>query len=204
MGIENNLELVSLTNVTIMTVLKAFTPKNTKKCWLPTNMDNLSSLVVLDHVSIREVLKKRFMEGQPYTMCGDVCISVNPYKWLDICASNSESENVPIFRVMDGVVGARSTSDQTILISGESGAGKTEVVRICLRYMADKEGSSNGDTTKRVMLSNKVMEFVGNAGTNRNMNSSRFGKLIHIRFDGFGHQVGASMQTFLLEICHGL
>lgn len=78
--------------------------------------------------------------------------------------------------------------DQSILISGESGAGKTYTVRVCMAYVSEIAGSPLG-VEKKVMATNRVLESFGNAKTLRNDNSSRFGKFIQLYFD-HNHKVG--------------
>uniref|UniRef100_A0A7S2Y0D6 Myosin motor domain-containing protein n=1 Tax=Fibrocapsa japonica TaxID=94617 RepID=A0A7S2Y0D6_9STRA len=97
---------------------------------------------------------------------------------------------------------------QSILISGESGAGKTESTKFVMRYLiavGNPEGTAGiaavtkGSIMDRVLQSNPILEAFGNARTIRNDNSSRFGKFIELKFDRRGHLMGASIQTYLLE-----
>ena len=96
---------------------------------------------------------------------------------------------------------------QSILISGESGAGKTEAMKICLTYIGEisvkkdnKGGKDEADpTAARLMQTNPVMEAIGNAKTVRNDNSSRFGKHFDIQFNEKGQILGAFTSTYLLE-----
>ena len=95
--------------------------------------------------------------------------------------------------------------NQTILISGESGAGKTESTKIVLRYLTTVGNSSGntmpvtGSVMEKVLQSNPILESFGNAKTLRNDNSSRFGKFIELHFSKRGHLIGASIRTYLLE-----
>jgi myosin-5 len=91
---------------------------------------------------------------------------------------------------------------QSILVSGESGAGKTETTKLLMQYLADMGGRavSEGRTVeKKVLESNPVLEAFGNAKTVRNNNSSRFGKFVEIQFDQRGRISGAAIRTYLLE-----
>ena len=98
-----------------------------------------------------------------------------------------------------------SSPDQTILISGESGAGKTETTKIVLRYLTtvgSPEGikeATTGSVMDKVLQSNPILESFGNAKTLRNDNSSRFGKFIELAFDARGCLIGGNVKTYLLE-----
>merc|ERR1712023_296223 len=95
-----------------------------------------------------------------------------------------------------------TTGDQSILVSGESGAGKTESTKFVMNYLASVasgEGSDQLGIAERVLQCNPLLESFGNARTVRNDNSSRFGKFIKMQFDSKGKLVGASISTYLLE-----
>uniref|UniRef100_UPI00358FA582 unconventional myosin-Va-like isoform X1 n=1 Tax=Myxine glutinosa TaxID=7769 RepID=UPI00358FA582 len=95
---------------------------------------------------------------------------------------------------------ARDQRNQSIIVSGESGAGKTVSAKYAMRYFAVVGGSTgNTNVEEKVLASNPIMEAIGNAKTTRNDNSSRFGKYIEIGFSSSYHIVGASMRTYLLE-----
>lgn len=91
--------------------------------------------------------------------------------------------------------------DQSIIVSGESGAGKTVSAKYAMRYFATVGGTSQTETQieKRVLASSPIMEAIGNAKTTRNDNSSRFGKYIEIDFNTGFQIIGANMRTYLLE-----
>ena len=104
----------------------------------------------------------------------------------------------------------RYTQDQSIIVSGESGAGKTVSAKYAMRYFATVGGTSDGTTNdgksgsetnveRRVLASSPIMEAIGNAKTTRNDNSSRFGKYIEIDFNKQFNIIGAHMRTYLLE-----
>jgi len=98
-----------------------------------------------------------------------------------------------------------SSADQAILISGESGAGKTESTKIVLRYLTTVGSSTgsvdiqSGSIMDKVLQSNPILEAFGNAKTIRNDNSSRFGKFIELNFSRRGHLIGGTIRTYLLE-----
>lgn len=94
----------------------------------------------------------------------------------------------------------REGHDQSIIVSGESGAGKTVSAKYTMRYFATVGGSTTEtQVEKKVLASLPIMEAIGNAKTTRNDNSSRFGKFIEIQFNKYYHITGASMRTYLLE-----
>ncbi|KTF74521.1 hypothetical protein cypCar_00050071 [Cyprinus carpio] len=95
---------------------------------------------------------------------------------------------------------ARDEKNQSIIVSGESGAGKTVSAKYAMRYFATVSGSSaEASVEEKVLASSPIMEAIGNAKTTRNDNSSRFGKYIEIGFDRKHHIIGANMRTYLLE-----
>ena len=107
--------------------------------------------------------------------------------------------------IQSGYGSAANVSDQSILISGESGAGKTESTKIVLRYLTTVASETlqfhahEGTVMDKVLKSNPILEALGNAKTIRNDNSSRFGKFIELNFDKRGHLIGGFIRTYLLE-----
>eukprot|EP01114_Cavostelium_apophysatum_P015638 TRINITY_DN4304_c0_g1_i2.p1 TRINITY_DN4304_c0_g1~~TRINITY_DN4304_c0_g1_i2.p1 ORF type:complete len:821 (-),score=179.67 TRINITY_DN4304_c0_g1_i2:123-2585(-) len=172
-------------------------------------------MVTLTDVSDREIianLKKRYMEGVIYTSIGSVLISLNPYKDLDVFSKKNidkykgkNSFELPphVFSLAEETYKAILTEgrNQCIIISGESGAGKTEASKGIMQYIAAVTGSGTVvDKIKNVILeSNPLLESFGNAKTLRNNNSSRFGKYIEIQFDARGDPVGGKISNYLLE-----
>uniref|UniRef100_A0A671SEV2 Myosin IHa n=1 Tax=Sinocyclocheilus anshuiensis TaxID=1608454 RepID=A0A671SEV2_9TELE len=157
-------------------------------------------------------LKKRFTEDLIYTYIGTLLISVNPYKELDIYTKKQMDlymgvnffELPPhIYALADNVYHTMlsETNNNFILISGESGAGKTEASKKILQYYAVSCPSSTlMDTVRdRMLMSNPVLEAFGNAKTMKNDNSSRFGKYMDIQFDCQGDAVGGHILSYLLE-----
>ena len=93
----------------------------------------------------------------------------------------------------------KQKKSQSLVVSGESGAGKTEVNKQCMNYLVWRACEESNDLATRILESNPVLEGLGNAKTVRNNNSSRFGKFVTLRFDEKHKLVGAEVQTFLLE-----
>uniref|UniRef100_A0A8C2ZXN9 Myosin Ic, paralog b n=1 Tax=Cyclopterus lumpus TaxID=8103 RepID=A0A8C2ZXN9_CYCLU len=159
-----------------------------------------------------ENLRKRFKENLIYTYIGSVLVSVNPYKDLEIYNKNhmERYRGVNFYEVSPHIYAVGDNSyrsmrterkDQCILISGESGAGKTEASKKILQYYAVTcPASEQVQTVKdRLLQSNPVLEAFGNAKTLRNDNSSRFGKYMDIQFDFKGAPVGGHIINYLLE-----
>ncbi|XP_036379609.1 unconventional myosin-Ic-like isoform X2 [Megalops cyprinoides] len=159
-----------------------------------------------------ENLRKRFKENLIYTYIGSVLVSVNPYKELEIYTKqhmeryrgvNFYEVSPHIYAVSDNSYRSMRTErrDQCILISGESGAGKTEASKKILQYYAVTcPASEQVQMVKdRLLQSNPVLEAFGNAKTLRNDNSSRFGKYMDIQFDFKGAPVGGHILNYLLE-----
>uniref|UniRef100_A0A7N9ARC6 Myosin IG n=1 Tax=Mastacembelus armatus TaxID=205130 RepID=A0A7N9ARC6_9TELE len=176
-----------------------------------------SDFVLLDEVSMEqfmENLKLRFEKGRIYTYIGEVVVSVNPYRQMDMYGKDSIEayrgrelyENPPhLYAVSDAAYKAmkRRAKDTCIVISGESGAGKTEASKYIMQYIAAITNPSQRaevESVKNVLLkSNCVLEAFGNAKTNRNDNSSRFGKYMDINFNFNGDPTGGHINNYLLE-----
>ncbi|XP_028662540.1 unconventional myosin-Ic isoform X2 [Erpetoichthys calabaricus] len=159
-----------------------------------------------------ENLRKRFKENLIYTYIGSVLVSVNPYKELEIYTKqhmeryrgvNFYEVSPHIYAISDNSFRAMRTEgrDQCILISGESGAGKTEASKKILQYYAITcPASEKVEAVKdRLLQSNPVLEAFGNAKTLRNDNSSRFGKYMDVQFDFRGAPIGGHILNYLLE-----
>uniref|UniRef100_A0A8B9KCU6 Myosin VB n=1 Tax=Astyanax mexicanus TaxID=7994 RepID=A0A8B9KCU6_ASTMX len=174
--------------------------------------NDLTALSYLHEPAVLHNLKVRFLESNHiYTYCGIVLVAINPYEQLQIygeevinaySGQNMGDMNPHIFAVAEEAYKqmARDEKNQSIIVSGESGAGKTVSAKYAMRYFATVGGSANDtNVEEKVLASSPIMEAIGNAKTTRNDNSSRFGKYIQIGFDRRFHIIGANMRTYLLE-----
>uniref|UniRef100_A0A3P8WT86 Myosin IH n=1 Tax=Cynoglossus semilaevis TaxID=244447 RepID=A0A3P8WT86_CYNSE len=175
----------------------------------------IQDFVLLDETTEEAVLsnlKKRFSNDLIYTYIGTLLVSVNPYKELDIYNKTQMElymgvnffELPPhIYALADNAYHTMLTeyNNHFILISGESGAGKTEASKKILQYYAVSCPSTALLNTVRdkMLMSNPVLEAFGNAKTLKNDNSSRFGKYMDIQFDSEGEAVGGHILNYLLE-----
>uniref|UniRef100_A0A8B9JZA2 Myosin Ic, paralog a n=1 Tax=Astyanax mexicanus TaxID=7994 RepID=A0A8B9JZA2_ASTMX len=159
-----------------------------------------------------ENLRRRYRENLIYTYIGSVLVSVNPYKELEIYSKqhmeryrgvNFYEISPHIFALADNSYRAVRTErkDQCILISGESGAGKTEASKKILQYYTTMCPTRNNTHSirERLLQSTPVLEAFGNAKTLRNDNSSRFGKYMDVQFDYKGAPIGGHILNYLLE-----
>ncbi|XP_034177931.2 dilute class unconventional myosin isoform X2 [Osmia lignaria lignaria] len=173
--------------------------------------NNLTSLSFLHEPGVLYNLQIRFQRHCIYTYCGIVLVAFNPYNELPIYGNDTiwayrgqaMGDLEPhIFAVAEEAYTKleREGHDQSIIVSGESGAGKTVSAKYTMRYFATVGGSTTEtQVEKKVLASLPIMEAIGNAKTTRNDNSSRFGKFIEIQFNKHYHITGASMRTYLLE-----
>ncbi|KAF1336444.1 Myosin-like protein, partial [Globisporangium splendens] len=174
-------------------------------------IEDMIALNYLHEAAILYNVKKRFLKRLPYTYTGDICIAVNPYQWLpelyaeDIHAQylTKNRDELPPHVYATSVASyndmKRNAVNQSILVSGESGAGKTETTKILMNHLASIAGGLNDNTIKKIIEVNPLLESFGNAKTVRNDNSSRFGKFTQLQFDKAGILVGARCRTYLLE-----
>uniref|UniRef100_A0A8C7U3B0 Myosin VB n=1 Tax=Oncorhynchus mykiss TaxID=8022 RepID=A0A8C7U3B0_ONCMY len=174
--------------------------------------NDLTALSYLHEPAVLHNLKVRFLEpNHIYTYCGIVLVAINPYDQLQIygeevinaySGQNMGDMDPHIFAVAEEAYKqmARDERNQSIIVSGESGAGKTVSAKYAMRFFATVGGSANDtNVEEKVLASSPIMEAIGNAKTTRNDNSSRFGKYIQIGFDRRYHIIGANMRTYLLE-----
>uniref|UniRef100_A0A4W6FCT8 Myosin VB n=1 Tax=Lates calcarifer TaxID=8187 RepID=A0A4W6FCT8_LATCA len=174
--------------------------------------NDLTALSYLHEPAVLHNLRVRFLESNHiYTYCGIVLVAINPYEQLQIygeevinaySGQNMGDMDPHIFAVAEEAYKqmARDERNQSIIVSGESGAGKTVSAKYAMRFFATVGGSANDtNVEEKVLASSPIMEAIGNAKTTRNDNSSRFGKYIQIGFSRHYHIIGANMRTYLLE-----
>ncbi|XP_021345690.1 unconventional myosin-Va-like isoform X3 [Mizuhopecten yessoensis] len=174
--------------------------------------NDLTSLSYLNEPEVLYNLQVRFADRNIiYTYCGIVLVAINPYEEVNIYSNDiiqaysgqdMGAMDPHIFAVAEEAYKHMSRFDrnESIIVSGESGAGKTVSAKYAMRYFATV-GGSQAETMveQRVLASNPIMEAIGNAKTTRNDNSSRFGKYLEITFNKQHEIVGAHMRTYLLE-----
>ncbi|XP_064546714.1 myosin heavy chain, muscle isoform X20 [Drosophila montana] len=180
--------------------------------------EDMSNLTYLNDASVLHNLRQRYYNKLIYTYSGLFCVAINPYKrypvYTNRCAKmyrGKRRNEVPphIFAISDGAYVDMLTNhvNQSMLITGESGAGKTENTKKVIAYFAtvgasgkkDESQKNKGSLEDQVVQTNPVLEAFGNAKTVRNDNSSRFGKFIRIHFGPSGKLAGADIETYLLE-----
>ncbi|KAK1883766.1 Unconventional myosin-Vb, partial [Dissostichus eleginoides] len=174
--------------------------------------NDLTALSYLHEPAVLHNLRVRFLEpNHIYTYCGIVLVAINPYDQLHIygeeviraySGQNMGDMDPHIFAVAEEAYKqmGRDERNQSIIVSGESGAGKTVSAKYAMRFFATVGGSANDtNVEEKVLASSPIMEAIGNAKTTRNDNSSRFGKYIQIGFSRHFHIIGANMRTYLLE-----
>ncbi|PFH55566.1 hypothetical protein XA68_18031 [Ophiocordyceps unilateralis] len=176
-------------------------------------VSDLTLLSKISNEAINENLKKRFEGAEIYTYIGHVLVSVNPFRDLGIYTEQilesykgkNRLEMPPhVFAIAESAYyNMKAYKDnQCVIISGESGAGKTEAAKRIMQYIASVSGEQSGDIKKikeMVLATNPLLESFGNAKTLRNNNSSRFGKYLQIHFNSTGEPVGADITNYLLE-----
>uniref|UniRef100_A0A8C2DL71 Myosin, heavy chain 11b, smooth muscle n=1 Tax=Cyprinus carpio TaxID=7962 RepID=A0A8C2DL71_CYPCA len=185
-------------------------------------VEDMAALTCLNEASVLHNLRERYFSGLIYTYSGLFCVVVNPYKFLPIYSEKiiemykgKKRHEVPphIYAVTDNAYRnmLQEREDQSILCTGESGAGKTENTKKVIQYLAVVASSHKGkkdvsviitvfgELEKQLLQANPILEAFGNAKTIKNDNSSRFGKFIKINFDNTGYIVGANIETYLLE-----
>lgn len=185
------------------------------------NLNNVAEMDNLHEAPLLDLLRRRYLEDKIYTYTGDILISINPYKNIPMLYNFPELDSIgkldnPVPHVYSTAHGAyhammKDGKCQSILVSGESGAGKTEASKYIMRYLANiseigkkapkapKAENGGSSVEQCVLQSNPLLEAFGNAKTIRNDNSSRFGKFIKIYYHTDGTISGATTSHFLLE-----
>ncbi|KAL4384131.1 hypothetical protein GQ457_15G000200 [Hibiscus cannabinus] len=177
-------------------------------------VDDMTKLTYLNEPGVLYNLQRRYALNDIYTYTGSILIAVNPFTKLPHLYNVHMMEQYKgapfgelsphVFAVADVSYRAMMNEgrSQSILVSGESGAGKTETTKLIMQYLTFVGGRAAGDdrtVEQQVLESNPLLEAFGNARTVRNDNSSRFGKFVEIQFDANGRISGAAVRTYLLE-----
>ncbi|KAL1545296.1 myosin-6-like [Salvia divinorum] len=182
----------------------------------PEGVDDMTKLAYLHEPGVLYNLKCRYNMNEIYTYTGNILIAVNPFQRLPHLYNDNMMEKYKgmaigelsphPYAIADNAYRQMIKEDisQAILVSGESGAGKTESTKSLMTYLAYMGGSVGVEGGKRtveqqVLESSPVLEAFGNAKTVRNNNSSRFGKFVEIQFNNRGRISGAAIRTYLLE-----
>lgn len=189
-------------------------PRNTDEDLGGGHVDDMTKLTYLNEPGVLYNLKRRYALNEIYTYTGSILIAVNPFTRLPHLYNEYMMEQYKgvrlgelsphVFAVADASYRAmvNDSRSQSILVSGESGAGKTETTKLIMQYLTYVGGRAVLDdrsVEQQVLESNPLLEAFGNAKTVRNDNSSRFGKFVEIQFDRNGRISGAAIRTYLLE-----
>ena len=165
----------------------------------------------LNEATLLNNIRQRYLKDKIYTYVANILIAINPYSVIkDLYAGptikayqgRSLGTMPPhVFAIADKAFRDMKVvkQSQSIIVSGESGAGKTESTKYILKYLCDNFGHAAGKLEEKILNANPILEAFGNAKTTRNNNSSRFGKFIEIHFDSQYRVVGGYISHYLLE-----
>ncbi|KAH9801980.1 Myosin-17 [Citrus sinensis] len=197
---------------TVITNISKVFPKDTEAP--PGGVDDMTKLSYLHEPGVLHNLAARYELNEIYTYTGNILIAINPFQRLPHLYDTHMMEQYKgaqfgelsphVFAIADVAYRAmiNEGKSNSILVSGESGAGKTETTKMLMRYLAylgGRSGVEGRTVEQQVLESNPVLEAFGNAKTVRNNNSSRFGKFVELQFDKNGRISGAAVRTYLLE-----
>ncbi|OVA16401.1 IQ motif [Macleaya cordata] len=208
----NDVSIITTDGKKIVANLSSIYPKDTEAP--PAGVDDMTKLAYLHEPGVLQNLASRFALNEIYTYTGNILIAVNPFQRLPHLYDTHMMQQYKgatfgelsphLFAVADACYRAmiNEHGSQSILVSGESGAGKTETTKMLMRYLAfmgGRSGTEGRTVEQQVLESNPVLEAFGNAKTVKNNNSSRFGKFVEIQFDKRWKISGAAVRTYLLE-----
>merc|ERR1719270_2041780 len=177
--------------------------------------EDMANLTFLNDASVFWNLKTRYQAKLIYTYSGLFCVVVNPYKRFPIYTPTvvkmylgKRRNEVPphLWAIVETAYRnmLQNSKNQSMLITGESGAGKTENTKKVIAYLAmvatsGKKSDKKASLEDQIVATNPILESYGNAKTSRNDNSSRFGKFIRIHFNAAGKLAGCDIESYLLE-----
>ncbi len=174
-------------------------------------VDDNCGLMYLNEATLLNNIRLRYDKDKIYTYVANILIAINPYYEIrDLysattikCYQGRSLGTMPphVFAIADKAFRDMKVlkQSQSVIVSGESGAGKTESTKYILKYLCDNFGHRAGALEQKILNANPILEAFGNAKTTRNNNSSRFGKFIEIHFDGQCRVVGGYISHYLLE-----
>ncbi|CAK7352766.1 unnamed protein product [Dovyalis caffra] len=212
--IAKQVQILTVTGKKVLTLPEKLCPRDADEEEEHGGVDDMTKLTYLNEPGVLYNLQRRYALNDIYTYTGSILIAVNPFTKLPHLYNVHMMEQYKgapfgelsphVFAVAD--VSYRAMMDdgrsQSILVSGESGAGKTETTKLIMQYLTFVGGRAACDdrtVEQQVLESNPLLEAFGNARTVRNDNSSRFGKFVEIQFDATGRISGAAIRTYLLE-----
>ena len=174
-------------------------------------VDDNCSLMYLNEATLLNNVALRYSKDKIYTYVANILVAINPYFDIkNLYTSSTISDyrgkslgTMPphVFAIADKAFRDMKVlkQNQSVIVSGESGAGKTESTKHILNYLCSNFGHTAGSLEKKILNANPILEAFGNAKTTRNNNSSRFGKFIEIHFDSKCQVVGGYISHYLLE-----
>ncbi|EAA06889.5 AGAP000776-PA [Anopheles gambiae str. PEST] len=179
-------------------------------CERPSDNDDNCELMFLNEATLLDNIRNRYYKDKIYTYVANILIAVNPYKeipdlystaTLKRYSGKSIGELPPhVYAIADKAIRDMRVlkMSQSIIVSGESGAGKTESTKYLLKFLCDSVAAA-GPIEQKILDANPILEAFGNAKTTRNNNSSRFGKFIEVHYDKRCQVVGGHISHYLLE-----
>ena len=174
---------------------------------------NINNLLYIDEINLErciKILKYRFSKKLIYTQLGAILLSINPYQYFvddedlyNFNNFNNFRDTVHLYNTMNNIIEKMFIKNQVIIVSGESGSGKTETTKQIIKYLNYHTSKDkviiNDELLDKILASGLVLETFGNASTQKNHNSSRFGKFIEVFYNNNRECVGMKTSIYLLE-----